>query len=151
MPEGGPPARSGSSSPEGQQRSVSEQEQPVTAELLSWGLQPGSRSELGDTKPFPSQEDSEAAIPGADRSGGDETHGPCQEVRAGRGGTSESGQGPDAATAAPHTEGHLAGQDPEGEQSVLPGRPRSAPSSKAMSIPFRFPPVAAELSGSTTT
>ena len=142
MPEGGPSAHSGSSSPEGQRHSVSEQEQPVTEEHVSQGLQPGSRSELGDTKPSASQEDSEAAIPGADGSAGDETHGPCQEARAGRGGTSDSGQGPDAATAAPHTEGHLAGQDSQGEQSVLPGSPRSAPSAPGtLQLLFSMPPL----------
>ncbi|XP_044801348.1 PAS domain-containing serine/threonine-protein kinase isoform X3 [Bubalus bubalis] len=142
VPEGGPSAHNGSSSPEGQRHSVSEQEQPVTEEHVSRGLQPGSRSQLGDTKPSASQEDSAAAIPGADGSAGDETHGPCQEARAGRGGTSDSGQGPDAATAAPHTEGHLAGQDSQGEQSVLPGSPRSAPSAPGtLQLLFSTPPL----------
>ncbi|XP_068818180.1 PAS domain-containing serine/threonine-protein kinase [Capricornis sumatraensis] len=129
VPEGGPSARSGPSSPEGQQRSVSEQEQPATAEHLSRGLQRGSQSELGDTKLSASQEDSEAAIPGADRNSGGETHGPCQEARAEWGSASGSDQGPDMATAVPHTEGRLAGQGPQGEQSALPGSPRLAPSS----------------------
>ncbi|XP_055257714.1 PAS domain-containing serine/threonine-protein kinase isoform X1 [Moschus berezovskii] len=141
-PKGGPSARSSSSSPEGRQRSISEQEPPATAERLSRGLQQGSRSELGDTKPSVSQEDSEAAIPGADRSGRDETRGPCQEAQAGQDGASNSDQGSDAATAAPHPEGHLAGQGPQGEQSVLPGSPHSAPSSVGtLQLLFATPPL----------
>ncbi|XP_040087899.1 PAS domain-containing serine/threonine-protein kinase [Oryx dammah] len=141
VPEGGPSAWSGPSSPEGQQRSVSEQEQPATAEHLSRGLQWGSQSELGDTKLSASQEDSEAAIPGADSSG-DETHGPCQEARAGRGSASDSDRGPDVATATPHTEGHLAGQSPQGEQSVLPESPRLAPSPPGtLQLLFSTPPL----------
>ena len=133
MPEGGPSARSGSSSPEGQQCSISEQEQPGTAECLSRSLQQGSQSDLGDMKPSASQEDLEAAALGADRSGGDESRGPCQEVRVGWAGASDSDQGPDtAATAAPHTESRLAGQGPQGEQSMLPRSPPSAPSPPGM-------------------
>ncbi|XP_052493488.1 PAS domain-containing serine/threonine-protein kinase [Budorcas taxicolor] len=142
VPEGGPSARSGPSSPEGQQRSVSEQEQPATAEHLSRGLQRGSQSELGDTKLSASQEDSEAAIPGADRSSGDETHGPCQEAWGERGSASDSDQGPDVATAVPHTEGRLAGQGPQGEQSALPGSPCLAPSpAGTLQLLFSTPPL----------
>lgn len=142
VPEGAPSARSGPSSPEGQQRSVSEQEQPATAEHLSRGLQRGSQSELGDPKLSASQEDSEAAIPSADRSSGDETHGPCQEARAERGSARDSDQGPDVATAVPHTEGHLAGQGPQGEQSALPGSPCLAPSPPGtLQLLFSTPPL----------
>ncbi|XDB48079.1 hypothetical protein AB1E18_001663 [Capra hircus] len=142
VPEGAPSARSGPSSPEGQQRSVSEQEQPATAEHLSRGLQRGSQSELGDPKLSASQEDSEAAIPSADRSSGDETHSPCQEARAERGSARDSDQGPDVATAVPHTEGHLAGQGPQGEQSALPGSPCLAPSSPGtLQLLFSTPPL----------
>ncbi|KAF4022092.1 hypothetical protein G4228_013875 [Cervus hanglu yarkandensis] len=143
VPEGGPSARSGSSSPEGQQRSISEQEQPATAERLSRGLQRGSQSDLGDTKPSASQEDSEAAALGADRSSGDESQGPCQEVRVGWAGTSDSDQGPDTATtAAPHTEGRLAGQGPQGQQSMLPGSPPSTPSPPGtLQLLFSTPPL----------
>ncbi|OWK04523.1 hypothetical protein Celaphus_00002846 [Cervus elaphus hippelaphus] len=143
VPEGGPSARSGSSSPEGQQRSISEQEQPGTAERLSRGLQRGSQSDLGDTKPSASQEDSEAAALGADRSSRDESQGPCQEVRVGWAGTSDSDQGPDTATtAAPHTEGRLAGQGPQGQQSMLPGSPPSTPSPPGtLQLLFSTPPL----------
>lgn len=142
VPEGGPSARSGPSSPEGQQRSVSEQEQPATAEHLSRDLQRGSQFELGDTKLSASQEDSEAAIPGADRSSGDETHGPCQEAWAERGSASDSDQGPDVATAVSHTEGCLAGQGPQGEQSALPGSPCLAASPPGtLQLLFSTPPL----------
>ncbi|KAB0387691.1 hypothetical protein FD755_002647 [Muntiacus reevesi] len=143
VPEGGPSARSGSSSPEGQQCSVSEQEQPATAERLSRGLQRGSQSDLGDTKLSASQEDSEAATLGADRSGGDESWGPWQEVPVGPASASDSDQGPDTATtAAPHTKGRLAGQGPQGQQSMPPGSPPSAPSPPGtLQLLFSMPPL----------